>query len=148
MRLILQETIEKLGVAGQVVEVKPGYARNYLLPRGLAIPATDNNLRRLEKIKSAWAKRESAERESATQLAEVLNAVSLSMARKAGENDQLFGSVTAADITEALAAQGYKVEKRRVQLDEPIKVIGEYTVPIKLYSDITATVKVTVTPES
>ena len=148
MRLILQETIEKLGVAGQVVEVKPGYARNYLLPRGLAIPATDNNLRRLEKIKSAWAKRESAERESATQLAEVLNAVSLSMARKAGENDQLFGSVTSADITEALAAQGYKVEKRRVQLDEPIKVIGEYTVPIKLYSDITATVKVTVTPES
>ncbi|HEX9761017.1 MAG TPA: 50S ribosomal protein L9, partial [Candidatus Acidoferrales bacterium] len=144
MRLILQETIEKLGVAGQVVEVKSGYARNYLLPRGLAIPATDNNLRRLEKIKSAWAKRESAERESATQLAEVLNAVSLSMARKAGENDQLFGSVTAADITEALAAQGYKVEKRRVQLDEPIKVIGEYTVPIKLYSDITATVKVTV----
>lgn len=148
MRIILQETIEKLGVAGQVVEVKPGYARNYLLPRKLAIPATVNNLRRLEKIKSAWAQRESSERESATQLAEVLNTVSVTLSRKAGENDQLFGSVTATDIAASLAAQGYTVDKRRIQLDEPIKVIGEYTVDIKLYSGVTATVKVNVTPES
>lgn len=148
MRIILQETIEKLGVAGQVVEVKPGYARNYLLPRKLAIPATVNNLRRLEKIKSAWAQRESSERESATQLAEVLNTVTVTLSRKAGENDQLFGSVTATDIAASLVAQGYTVDKRRIQLAEPIKVIGEYTVDIKLYSGVTATVKIHVTPES
>jgi len=147
MRIILQESVEKLGSAGQVVEVADGYARNFLLPRKLALPATDANLKRLEKLRATLAKREATERESAQKLAELLASATVSLARKAGENDQLFGSVTSADITDALAAQGYTVDKRKLQLDEPIKLVGEYSVPVKLHHDVSATVKVVVTRE-
>jgi large subunit ribosomal protein L9 len=147
MRIILQESVEKLGSAGQVVEVADGYARNFLLPRKLALPATDANLKRLEKLRATLAKREATERESAQKLAELLAAATVSLARKAGENDQLFGSVTPADIVEALAAQGFTLDKRKVQLEEPIKLVGEYSVPVKLHHDVSATVKVIVTRE-
>lgn len=147
MQVILQENVEKLGTRGQVVEVSGGYARNYLLPRKLALEATPGNLKRLGKIREVLAKREATERESALKLAELLAAVTVTLARKAGESDQLFGSVTAADIAEALAAQGFNVDKRRIHLDEPIKLVGEYSVPLKLHHDVSATVKVVVNRE-
>ena len=148
MQIILQEDVEKLGTRGQVVEVAAGYARNFLLPRKLAIAATPGNLKRLEKIRSVLDKRTATEREGAQKQADVLAAASVTLARKAGENDQLFGSVTAGDIAEALAAQGYNVDKRRIELREPIKLIGEYQVTAKLHHEVTATVKVVVQREA
>jgi large subunit ribosomal protein L9 len=148
MKIILQENIEKLGTRGQVVEVAEGYARNYLLPRLLAIPADTGNMKRLEKIRGALAKKEATERGAAELLAQQLAAASVTISRKAGENDQLFGSVTAADIAAALEAQGFHVDKRRIQLAEPIKVISENQVPVKLHHDVSATLKVSVTREA
>ncbi len=148
MQIILQEDVEKLGTRGQVVEVAEGYARNFLLPRKLAIAATPGNLKRLEKIRSVLDKRTATEREGAQKQADVLAAASVTLARKAGENDQLFGSVTSADIAEALATQGYQVDKRKIELREPIKLIGEYQVTAKLHHDVTATIKVVVQREA
>lgn len=147
MRIILQEDVEKLGTRGQVVEVARGYARNFLLPRKLGIEATQSNLKRLERIRGSLAKRTATEREAAQKIAEVLSTVTVTLARKAGEQDQLFGSVTAADIAEALDAQGYEVDRRRIQLDDPIKVVGEYQVTVKLYTDVATTIKVVVNRE-
>ncbi|HUJ40856.1 MAG TPA: 50S ribosomal protein L9 [Candidatus Acidoferrales bacterium] len=144
MQIILQEDVEKLGHRGQVVEVAEGYARNYLLPRKLALPVSPGNLKQLEQIQRALAKREATEREGAQKQAGLLASLSVEFARKAGENDQMFGSVTAADISEALAAQGYTVDKRRIQLDQPIKTLGEYQVPAKLHREVTASLKVVV----
>lgn len=148
MEIILQEDVEKLGNRGQVVTVKEGYARNYLLPRKLAVPASASNMKRLEKMRAAFAKKEATERESAQQQAAQLSSVALKLSRKAGENDQLFGSVTAGDIAEALKAQGYEIDKRKIQLNDPIKLVGEYPVTLKLYRDVTATVNLTVERES
>ena len=144
MQIILQEDVEKVGNRGQLVEVAEGYARNFLLPKKLALEATPGNLKRLEKMRAAFAKKTADEKESAQKLAELLGGVSLSLSRKAGENDQLFGSVTSNDISEALAAQGYNVEKRKIALTDPIKLVGEYEVPVKLHREVTANVKVTV----
>ena len=144
MQIILQEDVEKLGHRGQVVEVAEGYARNYLLPRKLALPVSAGNLKQLEQIKRALAKREATERDGAQKQAELLAALTVEFARKAGDNDQMFGSVTAADIAEALAAQGYTVDKRRIQLDQPIKTLGEFQVPAKLHREVTASLKVVV----
>ena len=148
MKIILQENVEKLGTRGQVIEVAEGYARNYLLPQSLAIPATTGNMKRIEKIRAVLARKEATERGAAELLAQQLAAVSVSIARKAGENDQLFGSVTAADIAGALEAQGFNVDKRRIQLVEPIKIVCEVDLPVKLHHDVTATVKVSVTREA
>lgn len=148
MEIILQEDVEKLGTRGQVVTVKEGYARNYLLPQKLAIPANSSNMKRLEKMRAAFAKKEATERESAQQQAAQLSTVALKLSRKAGENDQLFGSVTSGDIAEALAAQGYQIDKRKIQLADSIKLMGEYPIPIKLYRDVIATVTLTVERES
>lgn len=148
MEIILQEDVEKLGTRGQVVNVKEGYARNYLLPRKLAIVADASNMKRLEKMRAAFAKKEATERESAQKQAEQLSAVALKLSRKAGENEQLFGSVTAGDVADALKAQGYEIDKRKIQLDVPIKTIGEFPITLKLYRDITATVKLTVEREA
>ncbi len=148
MQIILQEEVEKLGTRGQVVEVAEGYARNFLLPRKLALEATPGNMKRLEKMRAAFAKKEATEQEAAQKLAELLAGVSLSLTRKAGENEQLFGSVTSADISEALAAQGYTVEKRKIVLTDPIKLVGEYEIPIRLHREVTATVKLTVQKEA
>ena len=132
MQIILQEDVEKLGTRGEVVNVKPGYARNFLLPRKMALEASPGNLKRLEKIRATLAKRTATERDQAMKQAELLNAVNLTFTRKAGETDQLFGSVTAADVAEALAAQGFEVDKRRIQLAEAIKTIGQFDVTAKL----------------
>ncbi|MCL6566645.1 MAG: 50S ribosomal protein L9 [Acidobacteriia bacterium] len=148
MQVILQQTIEKLGTAGQVVDVAPGYARNYLLPRRLAIEATPANLKRLEKIREQIARKAAGEKQAAAKLAELLAAVTLTIPRKAGETDQLFGSVTAADIAEALQAHGYQIEKRKILLEEPIKLIGEYEVALRLHPEVTASVKVQVVRQS
>ncbi|HUI73643.1 MAG TPA: 50S ribosomal protein L9 [Candidatus Acidoferrum sp.] len=148
MEIILQEDVEKLGHRGDVVTVKPGYARNFLLPRKIAIAATPGNMKALERIRGALAKKTATEIESAKQQAELLSAASVKFTRKTGENDQMFGSVTAADVAEALSAQGFKVDKRQVQLAEPVKIIGEHTVTIKVFRDVTADVKVQVEKEA
>ena len=144
MQIILQEDVDKLGHRGQVVEVAEGYARNYLLPRKLALPVSAGNLKQLEQIKRSLAKREATERDGAQKQAGLLGSLVVEFARKAGENDQMFGSVTAADIAESLAAQGYTVDKRKIQLEQPIKTLGEYDVPAKLHREVTASLKVVV----
>jgi large subunit ribosomal protein L9 len=148
MQIILQEDVEKLGHRGDVVTVKPGYARNFLLPRKLAIEATTGNMKALERIRTALSKKTATELDAAQKQAELLNAVSLKFTRKTGENDQMFGSVTAADIAEALAAQGFKIDKRQVHLTDPIKMIGDYSVTIKVFRDVTASIKAHVEKES
>jgi large subunit ribosomal protein L9 len=148
MQIILQEDIDKLGHRGEVVTVKPGYARNYLLPRKLAIEATTGNMKALERIRGALAKRTATELEAAQKQAALLNGVSLAFKRKTGENDQMFGSVTSADIAEGLSAQGFKIEKRQVQIADPLKALGEYNVTIKVFRDVAAEVKVQVEKES
>lgn len=147
IQIILQEDVEKLGHRGDVVTVAPGYARNFLLPRNLAIEATPGNMKALERIRTSLAKKTATELEAAKKQAELLAGVSVKFARKTGENDQMFGSVTSADIAEALEAQGFKVDKRQVQLAEPIKIIGERDVTIKVFRDVTAEVKVNVAKE-
>ena len=147
MQIILQEDVEKLGVRGDVVTVAEGYARNFLLPKNLALPASAGNLKRLEKIRATLAKKTATEREAAQKQADALNAVTITLTRKAGENDQLFGSVTSADIADNLAKLGFEIDKRRIQLADPIKVIGEYQVPVKLHREVSAEVKVIVKKE-
>jgi large subunit ribosomal protein L9 len=148
MQIILQEDVDKLGNRGDVVTVKPGYARNFLLPRKIAIEATSGNMKALERIRNSLAKKTATELDAAQKQAELLNGVSVKFTRKTGENDQMFGSVTSADIAEALAAQGFKVDKRQVQLKEPIKIIGESDVTIKVFREVTAQIKVTVEKEA
>src|SRR5215475_9379661 len=148
MQIILQEDIDKLGHRGDVVTVKPGYARNYLLPRSLAIEATPGNMKALERIRTSLAKKTATELEAAKKQAELLSGVSVSFKRKTGENDQMFGSVTSGDIAEALAAQGFKIDKRQVQLAEPIKVIGDLNVTIKVFRDVVANVRAIVEKEA
>jgi large subunit ribosomal protein L9 len=144
MQIILQEDVEKLGTRGQLVDVAEGYARNFLLPRKLGLEATPGNMKRLEKMRAVFAKKEATEKDSAQKLAELLTGVSLTLVRKAGENDQLFGSVTSGDISEALAAQGYTIEKRKITLADPIKLVGEYEIPVKLHREVSASVKLAV----
>jgi large subunit ribosomal protein L9 len=145
MKVILQENVEKLGTRGEVVDVSDGYARNYILPRKLGILASEGNLKRLEQIRGSLSRKEASEKALAESLAAQIAATTISFTRKAGESDQLFGSVTSADIADALAAQGFTVDKRKIQLDDSIKLIGEYSVPVKLHYDVTATIKVVVT---
>jgi large subunit ribosomal protein L9 len=147
MQIILQEDVEKLGTRGQVVEVKEGYARNFLLPRKLALEASAGNMKLLEKMRAKFAKKEATEKGDAQKLAELIAGVSLELTRKAGETDQLFGSVTSADVSDALAAKGFTIDKRKITLAEPIKVVGEYEIPIKLHREIVASVKLSVKKE-
>ena len=147
MQIILQEDIEKLGHRGDVVTVKPGYARNFLLPRKLAIAASAGNMKALERIRGALAKKTATELDAAQKQAELLGIVALKFARKTGENDQMFGSVTTADIAEGLAKEGFKIDKRQVQLPEPIKALGEYSVTVKVFRDVTAPIRVNVEKE-
>jgi large subunit ribosomal protein L9 len=147
MQIILQEDVEKLGTRGQVVEVAEGYARNFLLPRKLALEANAGNMKRLERMRATFAKKEATEKEAAQKLAELMAGVSLELTRKAGENDQLFGSVTSADVCDALAAKGYTVDKRKIELADPIKLVGEYEIPIKLHREVIANVKLAVKKE-
>ena len=148
MQIILQEDVEKLGHRGDVVTVKPGYARNFLLPRKLAVEATSGNLKAIEKIRTSLAKKTATELDAAQKQAGLINGVSLNFTRKTGENDQMFGSVTSADVAESLAGQGFKVDKRQIHLAEPIKTIGEFPLTVKVFRDITATVNVHVEKEA
>jgi large subunit ribosomal protein L9 len=148
MQIILQEDIDKLGHRGDVVTVKPGYARNYLLPRNLAIEATAGNMNALERIRTSLAKKTATELEAAKKQAELLTGVSLNFKRKTGENDQMFGSVTTGDIAEGLTTQGFKIDKRQVQLTEPIKTIGEHDVTIKVFRDVVAHIRAIVEKEA
>ena len=147
MQIILQEDVEKLGTRGEVVEVAAGYARNYLLPHKLALEATANNIKRLEKIRITLSKRTATEKEAALQQAALLNQVTVKFARKAGETGQLFGSVTTGDLADALKAQGFEIDKRRIELAEAIKIVGESVVTVKLVHGVTAEFKVIVEKE-
>ena len=148
MQIILQEDVEKLGNRGDVVTVKPGYARNFLLPHKMAIEATPGNMKALERIRGALAKKTATELDSAKKQAELLTGVSVKFARKTGENDQMFGSVTTGDISDGLKAQGFGIDKRQVQLLDPIKTLGEFPVTIKVFRDVTAEIKVFVEKEA
>ncbi|HEY2119710.1 MAG TPA: 50S ribosomal protein L9 [Candidatus Acidoferrum sp.] len=147
MQIILQEDVDKLGNRGDVVTVKPGYARNYLLPNKYAIEATPGNMKALERIRGSLAKKTATELDAAKKQAELLSGVSLKFTRKTGENDQLFGSVTNGDIADALKTQGFEVDKRQIQLPESLRALGEFPVTIKVFRDITAEVKVHVEKE-
>ena len=148
MQIILQEDVEKLGNRGDVVTVKPGYARNFLLPKKLAVEATPGNMKALERIRGALAKKTATELDAAKKQAELLLGVTVNFKRKTGENDQMFGSVTTGDIADGLKAQGLEIDKRQVQLPEPIKTLGEFPITVKVFRDVTAQIKVTVEKES
>ncbi len=148
IEVILKQEVEHLGERGDIVKVAPGYARNYLLPRKLALAVTAGNKKQIEFEKKAAAARANEERAVAQALATRFAQVEVVVKRKVGENGHLYGSVTSADIADALAAQGYEVDKRRVQLGDPLKELGETQVPIRLHRDVTAQVKVVVAPEN
>jgi large subunit ribosomal protein L9 len=147
MEVILLENIDKLGTRGQMVKVTDGYGRNYLLPKKLAVAATPQNRKWVEQQRVRFLKLEAKEKGDAADLATLLQGVSVTLIRKAGEKGNLFGSVTSLDIAEKLVAQGYHIDKRKIHLATPIKVLGEYNVPVKLHRDVTATVKVVVEPD-
>jgi large subunit ribosomal protein L9 len=147
MELLLKEDVDKLGVRGDLVKVKPGYGRNYLLPRGLAVQATPGNKKQIELQRRNLLKKEATERDTATQQADLLKEVTLEFARKVGEHGILYGSVTSMDIAEAFASKGYEVDRRRILLKDPIKEPGEFEVPIKLHREVTTHVKVVVRNE-
>lgn len=147
MEVILRDEVQNLGGIGDIVKVKPGYARNYLLPRGLAVLASNKNMKALEHERRVIAERAKKMLAAARSEAEKLSEVSLTFAAKVGEEEKLFGSVTSMDIAEQLKEKGFSVDKKKVLLDEPIKQLGQYEVKIKIATDVTATVKVTVEAE-
>jgi large subunit ribosomal protein L9 len=147
MRIVLREDIEKLGRRGEVLDVAAGFARNFLLPKGKALPATDGNLKRVEQERRRYVVRQAKEKEEAAVVARRIAGISCTIVRKVGENDQLYGSVTAADIAEFLLKDGVEIDKRRILLEEPIKALGIYTVPVKLHADVTGEVRVWVVKE-
>jgi large subunit ribosomal protein L9 len=147
MEVILLENIEKLGSRGQVVKVADGYGRNYLLPKRLAVAATLQNRKLMEHQRVRFLKLEAKEKGDAEDLAALLQGVSVTLTRKSGEKGTLFGSVTAIDIAEKLAVQGYNIDRRKIALDSPLKVLGEYDVPVKLHREVTASIKVKVESE-
>lgn len=146
-QVLLREDIDNLGARGEIVRVKAGYARNYLLPRNLAVEATANNLRQIEGERAALAKREAKERSSAELQADQLGNLSLRFERRVGEAGVLYGSVTSMDIAHALKEQGYEIDRRRIVLREPIKRFGNYTVPVRLHRDVTVELPVNVLGE-
>jgi large subunit ribosomal protein L9 len=145
MEVILRDHVEHLGRRGEIVKVADGYARNFLLPRNLALPATEGNKKRVERERKLVEAREAEDRQAAEAIATRLTALELMVARKVGENDQLYGSVTNADIAELLREKGFEVDRRKILLPDPIKSLGETTVPVKLHRDVTAQLKVIVT---
>ena len=147
MQIILQEDVEKLGHRGDVVTVKPGYARNFLLPNKLAVEATPGNMKALERIRAALSKKTATELEAAKKQAELLGVVALKFTRKTGENDQMFGSVTSGDIAESLKKEGFEVDKRQIQIPEPLKTLGDFPVTIKVFRDVTAQIQVNISKE-
>jgi large subunit ribosomal protein L9 len=147
MKVILKQDVEKLGRKGDVVNVAPGFGRNYLIPRKLALEVTASNLKMIEIERQALKKKVAQERQSFQSTIQKLNQVTLTFPRRAGEKDVIFGSVSAADIKEALDKLGFEVDKKRIHLDEPIKRLGNFTIPVKVYHDDKAEVKVVVVKE-
>jgi large subunit ribosomal protein L9 len=147
MDVILREDVQHVGRAGELVTVKDGYARNFLIPRGLAVVATAGNRRRIEAERARRAAHQASQRASAEELARRLGDVSLTFTMKAGDGDRLFGSITSADIAARLAEHGYEIDKRRIELAEPIKLVGIYKVPVRLDAGVHAEVRVWVVRE-
>ena len=147
MDVILREDIEKLGSRGEMVKVAPGYARNFLLPKKLAVQANAANKKIVEQERQSHLRKEAKHKTEAEDLSRLLTGVSVTIVQKAGENDQLFGSVTSKDVGDALAAKNFTIDRRKIQLDEPIKQLGEYKVPVRLHKDVTAEVTVVVVKE-
>jgi len=147
MEIILREDIDKLGQRGQVVKVAAGYARNFLLPRKLAVPANESNKKIVEQERQAHLRREAKVQADAQDLAKLMAHVEVSIAQKAGENDQLFGSVTSADIAVALEKQGYTINRKKIHLEEPIKTLGDFKVSLRLHRDVAVDIPVHVIKE-
>ena len=148
MEVILKEDVVKLGSRGDVVKVAEGYGRNFLLPRKLAIEANAGNKAVIEQMKAAAVRRSATEKAQAEELAKQFEGVSVSFHRKAGEHDQLFGSVTSGDIAEALVKKGFNIDRRKIQLHDPLKTMGEFMVPVKLHKEVTAHLKVVIEKEA
>jgi large subunit ribosomal protein L9 len=144
MEVILREDVEKLGSRGEVVKVASGYARNFLLPKKLAVTATDSNKKIVEQERQAHLRKEAKFKGEAEDLGKLLTGVTVIISQKAGENGQLFGSVTSKDVADALAARNFTIDRRKIQLEEPIKQLGEFKVPVRLHKDVTAEVTVQV----
>lgn len=147
MQVILKNQLENLGNAGDVVNVKPGYARNYLIPQGLAYEATDANVKRIERERAQITKRAAEDLQAARQRAAAFEGLSVTFNARAGEEGKLFGSITTGDIAEKLAEQGVEVDRKQIQLDEPIKALGVFSVPIRLHSEVKPELKVWVIKE-
>src|SRR6476660_8627133 len=147
MEVILREHVDNLGRRGDVVRVAEGYARNFLLPRTLALAVTDNNKRQIEREKKIAEAKDAEEKAQAEAIAERLGQLDIEIARRVGEHQTLYGSVTSADIAHALQAKGFEIDKRKIQLHDPLKALGETTVPVKIHRDVTAQVKVKVVAE-
>ena len=147
MEVILREHVDHLGNRGEIVKVADGYARNYLLPHKLALLANDGNRKQIEREREKFEAKEADEKKAAEAVAARVSAVEVAVARKVGENEVLFGSVTTADIAEALSAKGVDVDRRKIQLAEPIKKLGEFEIPIKLQREVTVTIKLKVVAE-
>jgi large subunit ribosomal protein L9 len=148
MEVILKEDVMKLGSRGDVVKVAEGYGRNFLLPRKLAIEATSGNKKVVEQMRSAALRRSAKEKAQAEELSKQFDGLSVSFQRRSGENDQLFGSVTSSDIAEALEKKGFSLDRRKIQIHEPLKTVGEFTIPVKLHKDVTAHLKVIIEKEA
>lgn len=148
MEVILREHVDNLGRRGDVVKVAEGYARNYLLPRRLALPVTDSNKRQIERERKQAEARDMEEKASAEAIALRLTQLEIEIARRVGENETLYGSVTSADVAQALKDKGFDIDKRKVVLPEPLKALGENTIPVKIHREVTAQVKVKVVPQA
>jgi len=141
MKIILKEDLEALGKCGDVIQVKDGYARNYLFPRNLAIPATRGNLNSIEEVTTQKKFRDEKKKKGEEKLKSDLEKISITAEVKVGEEDRVFGSVTSQDIAELLKEQGFEIDKRRIDLEEPIKALGVYTIPVKIFGEIVANLK-------
>ena len=148
IEIILRETIDNLGSAGQVVKVANGYARNYLLPRKLAYPATAGNLKVIESERQSLLRKDAKQKEEFEKQMQMLEKIEITIRRKVGEQNALYGSVTNSDIADELEKKGFQVEKRKIHMDDHIKTIGEFSIPIRLFKDVTAHVKVKVEAET
>jgi large subunit ribosomal protein L9 len=147
MEVILKEDVPKLGNRGEVVKVAEGYGRNFLLPKKLAIEANAANKAVIEQMKAAAVRRSAKEKSEAEELAKQFDGLEVKFTRKSGENDQLFGSVTSGDIAEALEKKSFHIDRRKIQLHEPLKTVGEFTIPVKLHKDVTTHLKVVIEKE-
>lgn len=148
MKIVLRQDVDNLGDRGEVVNVAPGYARNFLYPKGLALAATPGNMRQIELQKKVWAVREAHEADDARKLAAHIAGLTVTIAKKVGENDVLYGSVTSQEIADVLKAQGVEIDRRKIQMPEPIKSLGAHVVAIRIHRQVVAQISVQVVPET